>query len=293
MVCFPKLVVLTSPVFYSRIASTSASWVATKFPKIANPFWSAPTSLPPRTKGQQQGRRDPRGQRAALGRKLAGVADEQAKAITLANDVAVLARGLGVDVFAVSALPFADRCTLFNFLVVELQTRASQCPHRLGPVCSRLKNHRDQLLAFALQLDDELAQVVAAFTVPVGVVREMFDLPTRDSRQPLRWQKEAALREGLRGRFHALEQAVGALRQQVVRASSILENLNSRVRRYFFLRRELGSGYRELLQFFLTHRRFWRSAHPERVAKSPAELLRGQTHLHGLEMLGYRPSGRT
>jgi hypothetical protein len=241
-----------------------------------------------KTKLQQQGRRDQRGQLASLSRKDAAVATEQAKAIALADDVAVLARWLGVDVFAVSALAYADRCALFDFIVAELQTRASQCPHRLGPVCTLLKNHRDQLLAFALQLDEDLAKLAAAFAVPVASVRELLDLQTLDQHQPLRWQKEATLRERLRGQFYCLDQAVRDLRKRVVRASSIIENINSRLRNYFFLRRELGSGYLELLQFFFNHRRFLRSEHPERVDKSPAELLTGQPHPHWLEMLGYR-----
>ena len=41
-----------------------------------------------------------------------------------------------------------------------------------------------------------------------------------------------------------------------------------------------------LLQFFLNHRRFLRSEHPERVDQSPAELLTGQAHAHWLELLG-------
>ena len=77
------------------------------------------------------------------------------------------------------------------------------------------------------------------------------------------------------------------LADRVVRASSVIENINSRLRTYFFLRRQLGSEYLVLLQFFLNHRRFLRSEHPERVDKSPAELLTGQSHAHWLEMLGY------
>ena len=243
-----------------------------------------------KAKLQQRGRRDQRGQRVALSRKLAAAAAEQAKAITLADDVAVLARWLCVDVFAVSALPYADRCALFDFIVAELQTRATQCPHRLDPVCTLLKNHRDELLAFALQLDEDLTKLAAEFEVPLALVRELFDLQALDKRQPLRWHKEAALREVLRGRFHQIEQAVCTLREQVVRASSIIENINSRLRSYFFLRREIGSGYLELLQFFLNHRRFLRSEREERADKSPAELLTGQPHPHWLEMLGYSRS---
>ena len=240
-----------------------------------------------KTKLHQQGRRDQGGQRSALSRKVAAVANEQAKAIALADDVAVLARWLRADVFAVSALPYADRGALFDFIVAELHARAPLCPHRLGPVCTLLKNHRDQLLAFAWQLDQDLTHLAAEFEIPVVLVREMLDLQNLDKRQPLRWQKEAELRGRLRGCFYPLEQAVSDLSKQVVRASSIIENINSRLRNYFFLRREIGAGYLELLQFFLNHRRFQRSEHPERVDKSPAELLSGQSHPHWLELLGY------
>jgi hypothetical protein len=243
-----------------------------------------------KTKLQQQGRRDQTGQLQSLSRKVSAAAEEQAKAIPLADDVAVLARWLGVDVFAVSALPYADRCALFDFIVAELQARVSHCPHRLGPVCTLLKNHRDQLLAFAWQLERDLTDLAAEFEVPVAIVRELLDLQALDKRQPLRWQKEAALRECLRGRFYQIEQAVRDLSKKVVRASSIIENINSRLRNYFFLRREIGAGYLELLQFFLNHRRFLRSECPERVDKSPAELLTGQPHSHWLELLGYSRS---
>jgi hypothetical protein len=72
-----------------------------------------------------------------------------------------------------------------------------------------------------------------------------------------------------------------------VRASSVVENLNGRLRGYFFLRRRLGPEYLGLLQFFLNHRRFARSERPERVGKSPAELLTGRPHAHWLELLGH------
>ena len=72
-----------------------------------------------------------------------------------------------------------------------------------------------------------------------------------------------------------------------VRASSLVENLDSRLRSCFFLRRHLGPDYSALLQFFLNHRRLERSDCPERMGKTPAELLTGQLHPHWLEMLGY------
>ncbi|MGZ3385018.1 MAG: hypothetical protein ACXWNF_08880, partial [Isosphaeraceae bacterium] len=49
----------------------------------------------------------------------------------------------------------------------------------------------------------------------------------------------------------------------------------------------LGKDYLTLLQFFLNHRRYLRSEDPNRVGKSPAELLTGEPHAYWLELLGY------
>ena len=118
----------------------------------------------------------------------------------------------------------------------------------------------------------------------------MQSLPETDRR---RWRREARLRETLRGRYYGVCADVEELSVGVVRASSLVENLNSRLRNYFFLRRHLGEGYLALLQFFLNHRRYLRSEHAHRVGKSPTELLTGEPHRHWLELLGYTPYVRS
>lgn len=228
-----------------------------------------------------------------LPQKIAAAERAEAKAIALADDVAVLARWLLDDVFAVSALPYTDRCTLYDFILAELKVRQPLCPHRIAPLCTLLANHRDEVLAFAVQLDQELSSLAAAFEVSVTSVRQVFDLDNLSERKPERWQKEALLRQQLGQHFLPLQQAVRYYAEHTVRASSIIENINSRLRSYFFLRRHLGNDYLALLQFFFNHRRFLRSERPERVGQSPAELLTGETHPHWLEMLGYKLFSRS
>ena len=226
---------------------------------------------------------------AALLRQLTAAAPAEAQAITLADDVAVLVRWLRLDVFAVSGLADADRVALYDFVVAELQARAPACPQRLDPVCTLLKNQRDNLLAFAQQLDADLTAVAARYHVAVARVRAVLDLHISDPRHADHWQRDARLRRQLgSARFRAIRRAVRAVAAAVVRASSVIENLNSRLRNYFFLRRHLGANSLPLLQFFLNHRRFLRSAHPDRVDRSPTELLTSQPHPHWLEMLGYQ-----
>lgn len=150
-----------------------------------------------------------------------------------------------------------------------------------------MANQRNDLLAFASQLDRDLVVLAAEFQVPVKTARAVLNVELLPPDNPSRWPREDALRSQLGSRYFSLSVAAAEVGRQTVRASSLVENLNSRLRNYFFLRRHLGPDYLALLQFFLNHRRFLRSERPERVGKSPAELLDASPHPHWLELLGY------
>jgi len=194
----------------------------------------------------------------SLCRRLSAARKAEIQALELAEDIRALADWMKNDVLSLAGPDLDSRRDLFDFVVEELHQREELCPHRLKPVRGMLQRHRDNLLAFA------------------GVLEEAY------------WQREAQLREKLRERFYALERAVQQIMAETPRASSIVENLNSRLRNYFFLRRHIGNEYLDLLRFFLNHRRYLRSDRPERIGKSPSELLNGKTHPHWLELLGYQ-----
>jgi hypothetical protein len=233
------------------------------------------------------------------GRKAADVAAKlryarpvEARAVALSQDVALLVRWLREDILAVAGPDHATRCVLYDWVVAELRLREDQSPHRTRPVRALLENQRDALLAFAADLDQELAALAAEFAVPVATVRSVLRLQALPGVAPERWQRQAVLWQQLGERYWPLQEAVAAVAAGVVRASSVIENLNGRLRGYFFLRRHLGPDYLALLQFFLNHRRFVRSEHAGRVGKSPAELLAGAPQPHWLELLGYQPFSR-
>ena len=71
------------------------------------------------------------------------------------------------------------------------------------------------------------------------------------------------------------------------RASSLVEDLNSRLRNYLSLRKQLSPLHLNLLQFFLNHRQFMRSECEERMDKSPKVLIIGESYPHWLVMLGF------
>lgn len=242
---------------------------------------------------QRRPRRRPLPSEETFVEQLRLAAQARAQAVDLAADVATLVDWLRRDILSLAGADYATRCALYDFVVAELQARQSLCPHRITPVVSALTNQRDDLLAFAAHLDQDLAGLADRFQLPVATVREVFNNEVLDVDRPERWTRDAVLRERLGGRFFPVSVAVAEVAEDTVRASSVIENLNSRLRTYFFLRRHLGPDYLALLQFFLNHRRFVRSTRPERAGKSPAELLTGQSHPHWLEMLGYTRFSRT
>jgi hypothetical protein len=226
-------------------------------------------------------------QRQTLGRRFAQARREEHKALTVAADVRVLTEWMEQDVLAVAGPPLADREQLYDFIVTELERHQDDCPHRIGPLVRMLRNQRTALLAFVEVLQENLSEVAQRFAVPVATVQALCEIEALDQRSNLYWQRTARWQTLLKERWYPIRQAVLEAMAQTPRASSLVENLNSRLRNYFFLRRQIGHGYLDLLRFFVNHRRFPRSDRAERAGKSPAEVLTGRTHPHWLELLGY------
>jgi hypothetical protein len=207
-------------------------------------------------------------------------------AFALANDARALYRWLKDDILSLVGPLYDVRQELLTFVIEELQAREN-LSHKITPVRTYLDNHRDNLLEFVPIMESYFDAIAIESEVPLATVLAIYELKGLSSSSQKRWQKHVELQKQLGSKFYWIESLVGEVLQKTVRANSLVENINSRLRTYFTLRRELGNEYLQFLQFFLNHRRFMRSEHEERIAKSPAELLTGMQHKHWLEMLGF------
>ena len=142
---------------------------------------------------------------------------------------------------------------------------------------------------FAQEIDQCLLCLAKQYQIAPQVVHQLFLLQNLPLTLPARWQQEKDLRALLGHAFYTIQIDIQHIIDSTYRASSVVENLNSRLRNYFFLRKHLSNDYLDLLRFFLNHRRFQRSERPERVGKSPAQILTGKEHPHWLNLLGFRP----
>jgi len=234
----------------------------------------------------KRARKTGRGQKLSKRLSLARLAEDNA--IRLAEDIDALADWMKNDILSLAGPELVTRRELFDFIVEQLQQREQLCTHRISPVRRMLQRQRDNLLAFAGVLDERFGELARQFQIRPDIVHGICELQGMDQNHPAYWQHQQRLTKILRHRFYDVQAAVCQIMAETPRASSLVENLNSRLRNYFFLRRYIGNGYLDLLRFFLNHRRYIRSDRPERVGKSPAELLNGKPHLHWLELLGYQ-----
>ena len=208
--------------------------------------------------------------------------------VARAQDVKILCQWFSHDVLALAGPDLAVRQELFDFIEAELQQREGKQYPTIRKLRKALHNQRDQLLAFAGVLDQKLAAIAEGFELPLPAVRDVCLLHRKPPTSNAYWEWWNQLHRKLSRKFHGVMEAVGKALEETPRASSMVENLNSRLRNYFFLRKSLGDDYLNLLQFFLNSRCFMRSLNPERVGKSPKQLLTGEAHPHWLELLGFK-----
>ena len=181
-----------------------------------------------------------KGQGHRLSKKLTLARQHEVNAISLARDVKTLIGWLNHDVLELAGPALAERQELYDFVVAELQRREALGGKKVRVLCKALQNQRDDILGFARVLDDKLADIAQQLKTPLPLVREMCLLFRKQPTSNDYWQSWNQLQQKLSGQFHQLYEAVQTAMKQTPRASSMVENLNSRLRNYFFLRKQLG-----------------------------------------------------
>jgi len=164
----------------------------------------------------------------------------------LARDIRTLVTWLKRDVLALAGPCLAVRCDLYDFIVDELSQRESDTLPSIRKIRVALHNQRDDVLAFAGVLDKKLAEIAQVHQVPEYLVRTASLLHRKPKKSPSYWQAWNRLHAQLGARGHAVIAAVDQAMAQTPRSSSLVENLNSRLRNYFTLRRQLGGSYLSL-----------------------------------------------
>ena len=219
--------------------------------------------------------------------KLIKARQNEEKLLKIAKDIKILLYWRLIDILSLAGPNWAERMELINFIIEELKLREDDAHKGIKKLRIALSNQKEDLLAFAQILDQKIADIARKFQISLAQVRQVCLLIKESLSTNVYWQRWTQLYQLLSEKFLPVKEAVESAMESTPRASSLVENLNSRLRNYFFLRKHLNSDYLDLLQFFFNHRTFRSSRVPERVGKSPTELMTGQKHPHWLSMLGF------
>lgn len=206
----------------------------------------------------------------------------------LSESIDILVSWMEHDIFNMAGQNPTVRYELFNFIVDEFKKLEKKHPHRIRAVRITLKNQRDLLLAFTEVLNEKFILIAKKCLLPLKTIWKMCDLQRCKQGSDHYAIRSLPLQFQLNNKYDAVEDAVIAAMVSTERTSSMVENLNSRLSPYFFLRREIGNGYLDLLQFYLNHIPFLRSENPIRTGKSSTELLTKKSHDNWLELLGFK-----
>ena len=182
----------------------------------------------------------------------------------------------------------ANRYELYNFILDELLQLSKIHPHRIHSVWTTLKNQKHLLLAFTGVLNDKFEAIAERFSTSVENIWKVCE-PQRCNYGGSKYAiRSIPLQLLFKDDFDLVENLVIEAMNTTERTSSMVENFHSHLKMYFFLRKTtLGNDYLDVLRFYINHTTFMRSENPDRVGKTPAEILTGKKHPHWLEMLGY------
>ena len=210
------------------------------------------------------------------------------KILSLSTSIDILVSWMEHDVLYMAGSNPKMRRELYNFIMDEFRRLENIHPNRIRAVRITLKRQRNLLLAFTDVLNEKFTLIANQSSLPLEAIWKMCELQRCKQGGHHYASRCLPLQIELGKKYDDIQDAVIAALSSTERTSSMVENLNSRVKPYFFLRKEIGNGYLDLLKFYLNHTPFLRSENPKRAGKSPTELLTGKPHANWLELLEFK-----
>jgi hypothetical protein len=205
--------------------------------------------------------------------------------------VSILAGWLHNDIFKIEGYNPETRSMLYDFIIDELTKLEKLHPKHIKALRVFLVNKKPLLLSFVTNMDKQFAKVALENKVSKQTIWDICQLMRYGYNNPKYHDLEVKIRLQLKNNYFKIYSAVREIINNTVRSSSAVENLNSRIRPYYELRKRMGQDFLELLRFYLNHSVLQGSDHVLRKGKTPVEIMTGKKHLYWLEMLGIKRVG--
>jgi hypothetical protein len=209
------------------------------------------------------------------------------KALILHKDIAILNSWMQHDILVVAGYDYQTRLNLLSFIADEFEILEPQMEHRIKPIRRTLQKKADKLLGFVKELENDLTLYANEIGCSVYWLWQICYSERYSQNHSKYYQFIEHIKNGLKHKYYKVHQAVIAIMGEVEKASSVVENLNGRIRKFLQNHIHVSQDILDLFRFIINHKEFERSRCEHRKGKSPSEVLHGKAHKHWLELLGF------
>lgn len=169
---------------------------------------------------------------------------------------------------------YEDRIVLFRFIIENFEELKLTNSY-LKKSVKFMKNNIEQILNFVRIAENNLVTLATIEGIDLVILRKIWIQDGYTTHSPEYNYLEAEIGIALGNRYLEIRQRYAAFKEDITKASSIVECINSLIRPYINLKRAIPDGFIHLLQMYFNTRNYRRSRIQERCKKSPYELLTG------------------
>lgn len=171
--------------------------------------------------------------------------------------------------------------------VLDEMGKAAKGRKQLADRIEKTRKSLPCLLRFLERMEAEMDREIKQKGIPPDAFRLMYRQKALSPANPEYNRIEYELVNLLMNDYGRVRRLFEEILDGTKRASSLVENLNSRIRIYMELKHMVPRGYFVLLKVYFNTRKYRRSRVAFRIGKSPLELMTGKEYPEFLEVLGY------
>jgi hypothetical protein len=185
-----------------------------------------------------------------------------------------------------SGYSLIDSHNLAEWVLFEMDNLALDVPC-LRKKITKVRKILPSLLSFVGRLEREIGQLSRETGVPVETYKLMYRRLSFNPDDTIGIEIDCKLAIELQDQYLEAREKLQLLIQTTKKASSLVENLNGRIRVYIEVKRLIPTDFFVLLKVYFNTRQYRRSRFESRKGKSPLELLTNCVQPDFLTALGY------
>jgi predicted DNA-binding protein YlxM (UPF0122 family) len=191
-----------------------------------------------------------------------------------------------IEVFGMGGYNYNDKEELLKFIVKEMEELPNGNAYLKKGILF-LSENSNNLLHFVKEAENLMCDFSKKESIDMEILKKMWEQQQYSYSSAKYNILEGEIGTLLDERYTEIREKWNSRIKEIVRASSLVECINSLIRPYLFLKRAVPGKFLDLLQFYFNTRKYTRSRVTERIGKSPIELLTGLSYEDPLTILGY------